>query len=220
MDPKDELNEERSRRIRAEEDLAAWQNGAIQKLSPEEIAQVIQTQQLQALTYHLMKQKQAADDAASRLRAKEKELSEAVNNIRRLEEELDSKNKELEKARKDRETRVQPVSQPVGQRFGVSGIPTDEELESILAMPAQQTKAQRVTPGMQRTKRKPKGFKDFIQLLRRMERINLYDAALLLDQNQDDVMLWARALERRGYITIHGLREKTIQATDKMVKTR
>ena len=220
MDPKDELNEERARRTKAEEDLAAWQTGAIQKLAPEQIAAAIQTQQLQTLTYHLMKQKQAADEATGRLRATEKELSEAVSHINSLEEELAAKDKELEKLKKGRETKVQPAAEPVGQRFGVSGIPTDEELESILSATGSQPKAQRKQPGMERTKRNPKGFKDFIQLLRRMERINLYDAALLLDQNQDDVMLWARALERKGYITIHGLREKTIQATDKMIKTR
>jgi hypothetical protein len=220
MDPRDELNEERKRRIQAEEELASWQNNAIQNLPPEQIAANIQRQQLEALTYNLMRQKQFVDDLSRKLQAKEKELTEAVANIKNLESQIEDLTEELGKTKKVAPAQTAPKGETSGQRFGVSGLPTDEELESILSTSTPGSKTIHTSPGMERAKRDPKGFKDFIQLMRRMERIKLYDAALLLDHPQDDVLLWARALERKGYITVHGLREKTLLATDKMIKTR
>jgi hypothetical protein len=216
MDLRDELNQERDRRKKAEEELAKWQIGAIQKLSPEEIAQTIQAQQMEALTYHLMKQKQAVDELTGRMKAKEKELESAVINIKNLEEQVEGFSREAKKA-----PEPEPKAEQSGQRFGISGIPTDEELESILhGSGAAATQRPQVAPGMERAKRSPKGVKDFVQLMRRMERIKLYDASLLLDMNQDDVLVWARALERRGYLQVVGLRDKTLLATDRILKTR
>ena len=204
-----------------EEKLATWHNAALDKLTPEQVASTVQTEQIESLTFHLLRQRQTVADLTGRLAAKEKELASAVENIESLEDELDAKNKELDKAKKappaERPAAVESREQAAGQRFGISGIPTDEELESLLA-PAVMRDAEAAAAPKQR--KSSKTFKDFIQLVRRMEQIKLYDAALVMDMNQDDILIWTRALERKGYLTLHGLREKTIIATDKLLKTR
>jgi hypothetical protein len=224
MDSKDELHEERERRIQLERELEFWHNSQMTKIDPEILAQAIQSQQIETLTYHLMKQRQLATEIDTKLKAKEKELELAVENIKSLEDQLEAKTKGVEGLRKefDSSKKVQDTP-PGGQRFGASWIPSDEELDSILSQtPAGPAGEKRTAtpPEAQRARRDTKTFRDFIQLVRRMERLKLYDAALLMDMNQDDVLIWARALERKGYLAIQGLREKTIVATDKMLKTR
>jgi hypothetical protein len=224
MDPKDELQQERERRKQLEKELEFWHNSQITKIEPEILAQAIQTQQIETLTYHLMKQRQLVSEIDAKLKAKEKELELAVENIKSLEQQLEEKSKAAESVKRVPEPPKKP-SEPAltGQKFGVGWIPSDDELDSILSQtPAFQSAERKpaTQPETARAKRDTKTFRDFIQLVRRMERLKLYDAALLMDMNQDDVLIWARALERKGYLSIQGLREKTIIATDKMLKTR
>jgi hypothetical protein len=224
MDLKDELRGERERRIQLERELEFWHNSQITKIDPEILAQAIQTQQIETLTYHLMKQRQLASDLDTKLKAKEKELELAVENIKNLEKQLEEKPKNAETAKRVPEPPKRPPEPaPAGLKFGTSWIPSDDELDTILSQtPAGPSgdRRQGIQQETLRTKRDTKTFRDFIQLVRRMERLKLYDAALLMDTNQDDVLIWARALERKGYLVIQGLREKTIVATDKMLKTR
>jgi hypothetical protein len=224
MDPMEELQKERERRIQLERELEFWHNSQITKIDPEILAQAIQTQQIETLTYHLMKQRQMVADAQAKLNAKEKELELAVENIKNLERQIEDKSKAAEPSKRAPEQpKKTPELTPTGQKFGASWIPSDEELDSILSQtPSSQTADRKpsASPESARAKRDTKNFRDFIQLVRRMERLKLYDASLLMDMNQDDVLIWARALERKGYLVVQGLREKTIVATDKMIKTR
>ena len=211
MDLRDELEKERARRMRLEEELAQWQNSAIQKLKPDEIAETIMRQQVETLTFHLLKQRQMTDELNAQLRAKEKELALAVENIKSLEQELYAKEKEIGRARK-----VAPAeAEPAGKGPAPRPLPTDEELDSILQSasephdPAQAYKA----------RREEKTIKDLVLIMRRMGRIKLFDAALLLDRNQEEVLRWALKLEHSGYLTFQGP-QKTLIATEKLLEKR
>ena len=219
MDPEAELNLERERVRRLEEELAFWQNKAIGTIPPETLASVIQRQQMETLTYHLLKQRKMAEEAASKLKAKEKEHAFAVENIRNLERQTEEQARELAKfAKSTAETqtvRETKETAAAGQRFGMSGIPSDEDLDMLFAtVPQAKQPVQQQAP----KRREPKTVKDFIQLIRRMQRVKVYDAALLLDVQPEQVLAWGDALEKRGYVIVEGLRDKTIVASEKMIR--
>lgn len=216
MEPSDDSRDDLERLRKLEEELAFWHNKAIGSLRPETLAAAVNTQQLEALTYHLLKQKKNTDEAMAKLAAKEKELALAVENIKTLENELDAKRRELEKVHKSSGPPVKAYDMQVpGQRFGASGIPSEEELDSLFG-PEPGIPSAVASP----SKRDPKTFKDFIQLLKRMERLNVYDATLLLDVSQDQVMIWTEPLMKKGYVKFEGLHDKILVATTKMLNSR
>jgi sensor domain CHASE-containing protein len=222
MDQKEELEQERTRRIQLEQELANWHAEAAKSLTPEHLAATIQRQQIETLTYHLLLQRKLVADLEAKASAKDKDLSLAVGNIKSLESELSAKIKELERLRK--ETDVRPASKiQSGQKFSASWIPTDDELDTIMSSAPAKVTVERPQPAAQDSaprRKDPKSFKDFIQFIRRMERVKLFDAALIMDTGQDEVMQWAEGLQRKGYVVIEGLRDKTIVATEKMLKTK
>ncbi len=218
MDIEAELNLERERVRRLEEELAFWQNKAIGTIPPETLASVIQRQQMETLTYHLLKQRKLAEEEAAKRQAKEKELAFAVENIRNLESKAEEQAKELARLAKTAAEAPPAREEPAapGQRFGMSGIPSDEDLDVLFAT-VPQAKPQVQQP---QRRREPKTVKDFIQLIRRMQRVKVYDAALLLDVQPEQVLAWGDALEKRGYVQVDGLRDKTIVASEKMIRGR
>jgi len=227
MDLNEELAHERARRIKVEEELGEWHRNLAKTLSPEQLAAAIEKQQLEALTFHLYMQRRITSELEAKYMEREKELALVVENVKSLEKRLGEKDREIEKLRNESEKlqkSAKAAEPPLkGQRFNASWIPSDEELDNILSAKQQVPTPEKAQAGgvtAQKAPKEPKSFKDFIQLVRRMERIKLYDAALLMDMPQDDIIVWARALERKGYLTVHGLREKTLIATDKMLKTR
>ena len=210
MDVNKELEEERARRVKLEEELAAWHNRAIDKLAPDELALTIHTQQVESLTYHLLKCRQTLTELEKQLKSKEADLKSALDNIESLEDELDSKRKEIEELKKNG---VGPEKGQAGQRIGVGALISDEELDTLLeSAVAEQHKPVKKEP--RRT------FKDFVQIMRRMERIKIFDAALVLGVSQEEIVHWAKRLQQKGYVSIEGFREKTIVATDKLLRTR
>jgi hypothetical protein len=219
MDAKDDFAQERERRIKVERELEFWHNKAIETVSPDQLAAAIQTQQIETLTYHLLKQKQRADGLDAALRDKEAQLSAAVKNIESLEDELDERKRELAKygAAQDAPRRDAPQAAPAGQRFNVSGIPSDEELDKLLE--PETPAAEKAEQAAQKPAKQPKNIKDFIKVMRRMERLKLFDAALLMDVEQEEVLIWAKALEAKGYISWTSA-DKTFTATVKLLNTR
>jgi chromosome segregation ATPase len=210
MDAGEELEQERERIRKLEEELSFWQDRAIEKLTPEELASTVHAQQLESLTYHLLKCRQAISQLKAEIKSKEKDVERAHETIESLEDELESKRGELEELRTHREPEG---VEGAGQRISAAVLVSDEELDELLESVVSEPK----TPKLKASKRT---FRDFVRLIRRMERIKLFDASLLLDVEQEDIMKWARKLEARGYVVVEGGHEKMLISTEKMLRTR
>ena len=208
MDPSKELEEERARRIKLENELAAWHDRALDKLTPEELAQTVQKQQLETLTYNLLKSQQRIRELEVKLRSRDKESARAGENMESLEDELESKTREVAGLEK----RIKSMEEsPTGQRIDFASIASEEDLDTLLESAVSEPL---------KKKEPKKTIKDLVHLIRRMERIKLFDASLLLDVSQDEIIEWAEKLKKKGYVTVEGYREKTLVASDKLLKTR
>jgi hypothetical protein len=218
MDQQKELEQERARRITLEKELEFWLKGAIENLTPEQLAQAVQSQQVETLTYHLLKSRQQVDELKAQLSARVSELANAVENIKRLERDLDGKSKAQEK-----------LSQDIGSlKRQVEDLQKEEEMAAMSAKvqfaPTQapgsivQVEAQHAIPLLPKSD-KPKTIKDMIQLMSRIQRVKLLDAAILLEVKPETVSVWAEDLAARGYLEIQGAAEKkTLTATDKLLR--
>jgi hypothetical protein len=209
----DELKLERERRIKVEQELAEWHNGLADRLSADELEPTIQKQQIESLTYHLLVQRRQAAELKGKLEKKEQELKSAVKNIEVLE-------KRLEEYENKPQTPKIESADTVGQKFGAAWIPSDEELDDLLDSEPERASAHREADDKKSPpkRKKHKPVKDFIQLIKRMERIKLMDAALLMDMGQGELTVWVKALEQRGYVRMDG--DKTIKATKKLISKR
>ena len=211
MDQGKELEEERNRRLKLEKDLAALQDRIIGKLSPEELASTIHAQQLDSLTYHLLKCRQRISELEAELKSKDRELEKARETMESLEDEMDSKRVEFEELKEGYESEK---PEPAGQRTSAAGMVSDEELDELLESVV--SERPRLRP-----KASKRTFRDFVRLLRRMERIKLFDASLLLDMSQEEVLKWAGKLEGKGYVAVEGGRhDRMLIATKKLLSTR
>jgi len=204
MDPGKELDEERARRIRLEQELANWHNNAIDRLTPEQLAMAVQAQQVESLTYHLLRCRNEIDELKKRVASREKELSDAVNNIKYLEGKLDEKTQMLDKLiERERATVAQETA---GQRFGAGTMPSDDDLDRIID--------DSIRP---RREEPPRTVRDLVQIMRRMERIKLLDASILLDVDPHIISKWANQLASKGYIVVQGTDDnRVLVARDKL----
>jgi len=220
MDQQKELEQERARRITLEKELEFWLRGAIEKLTPQDLASAVQTQQVETLTYHLLKSRQQVEELKTQISGREKEIALAVENIKSLERELEMKSKAADRLSQDIGKLKQQVDelqrqQEAQQREGSIGLAppsalvtlTHPEVVRSIASPPKSDK--------------PKTIKDMIQLISRIQRVKLLDAAILLEVKPETVSQWAENLAARGYIEIQGAAEKkTIAATDKLLRVR
>ncbi len=203
MDPAKELEEEHKRRIQLEEQLAFWQEKGKEGLPPEQIALAINKQQLDSVTFQLVKCRRQIAELNSELKDRDRRLKEFSEQVESLEDDIDLLRKE------NRELKSQPSSPQEGQKTGSMDIPSDEDLNNLLDSAVEK-----------KVKEPKRTIRDFVQVLRRIERIKPLDASLLLNVRQDEVMKWAEELKKRGYLTVDGLDKKTLVATDKLLKTR
>lgn len=207
MDKDKELQEERAQRMRLEEDLAKWHEKAVDTVSPEVLASTVSAQQLRMLSYNLLKCNQKSAELQKRLREKEAELAKEKDKTRLLNDRLDTAHTELEYMKEH------GAAGPEAEA-GSGGVTlTDEELDSLLA--------EHTKKGRKKGKEKPRNtVRDFLKMLKRMKRIKLYDASLLLDVPQRELSKWAKGLEKRGYLRFEDASQKTVVATKKLDKSR
>ncbi|MBD3388607.1 MAG: hypothetical protein GF416_06020 [Candidatus Altiarchaeales archaeon] len=210
MDASKELEEERIRRIKLEEELSAWHQSAIDRLTPEQLAMTVQAQQMESLTFHLLKCRQQITELQKKLSEKERKIESAEAKAKALERKLKKRERDFREFKEESASLEGGLG---GQRFGVGGLPSDDELDSLLESTISESHPPK--------RDKPRNnVKDFIQLIQRMGRIKLYDASLLLDVSQETIVKWAEGLEKKGYVRVEGAREKTLVASDKLLKKR
>jgi chromosome segregation ATPase len=210
MDETEELRRERERVRKLEEELSSWHGGVIEKLTPEELASTVHTQQVESLTYHLLKLRQRISQLEAEIKSREDDVEKAHETVESLEDELESKTVELQEVKAHTEPEREQAS---GQRISAAVLVSDDEIDELLEDIVSEPKK----PKLKASKRT---FRDFVRLVRRMERIKLFDASLLLDVGQEVILKWARKLEAKGYVVVEGRGEKRVVATEKMLRTR
>ncbi|MFH1055254.1 MAG: hypothetical protein V1744_04070 [Candidatus Altiarchaeota archaeon] len=216
MDLQAEFEQERARRITLEDELAFWLKGAMEKLTPEELAMTVERQQVETLTYHLLKSRQTINDLNAKLSSKDKELTLAAEKITRLEGDFESKKREVEGLSASLKVSESELEKLIGERSGGEGV--DALLSpSGVGQNITQTKTQ-LTP---KEKEQPKNVKDFLQLMKRIGRIKLIDAAILLDVKPTVVAKWAEQFSGRGYLLIEGTSDRRVLlATERLIGLR
>jgi chromosome segregation ATPase len=218
MDFQEELERERARRIELERELEFWLKGAMEKLPPDKLALAVRDQQVQALTYHLLKSRQRIDELRKTLSDKESDLKSAVNNIKSLEAELESKEASIERINRklddlkelalkiEREQEKQKLAQPEIQAIAT----TQSYAKTPVKLKGEAPR--NITPA---------SLKDFIQLMQRIKRIKLLDAGILLDTDPKTIKSWALKISGKGFIKIEGKGDKAqLYATEKLLKKK
>ena len=196
MDAAVELKLERERRIKLEEELSLWHKQVLDELTPEERAVAVQTQQLEGLTYHLLRSQKALEAKQRELGEKDEKLREALGHITSLEEKirsLEERNSEAEHS---------------GQDFGVGELPSDKELDFLLHEEKPEDK-----PKRKRTLR------DFLLIMKRMRRIKMLDASILLDVDSKTILQWSTLMSKKGYLRMEGGGEdRVLIAKDRLLR--
>jgi len=116
MEPAEEIEQAKQRIITLEKQLALWQKGALDTLTPEQPAMSLFKQQVETLTFHLLKEKQRNQELVKQIGENSdhfnqaeveyknqiaeltKNLESAVSNIEYLESEIYKKSSELKRA--------------------------------------------------------------------------------------------------------------------------
>jgi len=215
MDPNKELEEGRVRIRKLEEELAAWQKKAIESMPPEQLAETVQAQQMESLSYHLAKSQKVIEDLNQRLIRKDKELAEAVENIKYLESQIEAARKSVERAGAEKRQMAGELArfqekEHIPRGLAYEAMPSDSDFDSILGVDG---------GGPAKPKENPKTIRDFLQLMKRINRVKLLDATILLDVDAKVVSRWAQQMADRGYLTVQGTGDQRILfATDKLLR--
>lgn len=200
-----ELDDALQRIKQLEKDLARWEQGAIERLSPEELASNVLREQTQALTYHLMRTSKGLEQKSRLLSEKEKELEAAKKTIKFLDQQLDNRQKIIEKLRQL--ITVFKSSAPIGGASEESGdIYPDKSMQKHIMPP----------------KREKKSIQDFISLIKHVERVKLMDASMILDTSPKTIYSWAKLLNSKGYADIGGseLEKMVVFATKRLLNSK
>ncbi len=210
METDKELELARKRVAELESEKVIWENDAIERIPPEVLAQHINRQQLETLTYHLLDSQKKLTEFQKNLTKAESELNAEKSKNTVLEGKLELSQEIISKLKKVAE--LQKSSGAIqGQRAGVADVPSEDELRDIIGSRGKPNSSGSGSP---------KTIRDFIQLMSRIKRVKLLDAAILLSVSPDTVSTWSKKLASKKYITIKGSgREDTMfLASDKLRK--
>jgi predicted RNase H-like nuclease (RuvC/YqgF family) len=218
MDIAESLEKATQRIIALEQELGEWQKTALDKVPPSQLSDRITKQQIETLTFHILKARQQIDDLNKQNFRKKREIESALEEIRKLHLELDIKAKIVDKlktlcelkkqqdeveAQKAREDKAQVnAARQASDSASKNQIPRRNPIGEIL----------------------PKGhkskntLKDLVELMSRIDHMKLLDASILLDVPPETIDIWSHKLAKKGLLVVEGksIDKKQIFATDKI----
>ncbi len=213
MNPEQELIKANQRIIQLETELAQWQHGAIDKLTPEQLATNVLREQAETLTYHLLKATADLEKKNQILSEKDSDLENAKKTIEYMDLQLQTHKQIIEKLKQLSEMRMHVDIQPIqGQRSSAAGLAPQNEVNQVIDM----------SHHMQPSKKEPKTIHDFISLVKHVERVKLMDASMIMDTEPRMIYDWCKKLESKAYVEIggHDLEHMIVFATRKLLKTK
>ena len=211
MDFEKEYNLAKKRIIELERENAKWQKNALDYLPPEELAHDILGQQVETLTFHLLQSQKVIDDLKKQLVEKTNQLKENFLIVQNIRTQLETKEEIIVKlndllnvsglntspkpsfSKQSKSSQTPDVS---GQRAGAAALVSEDEVRDLIGI---HVKTEAVT------KNQTKTIADFIHLLRRIKRVKLLDASILLDVPPKLIDFWAEKLKSKGFVSVEGI---------------
>ena len=211
-----ELEEERAKRkqveeklrnaeealARCENQLTEWHKRTLDSIQPGPTIDLIMREQINSLTYHLLKSQQRIQELESELVKARKEL-EGMKNIFTPSKPGPDKP----------EAKHEPLAEDstAGQRISASELLSEEELAELLGM-------EKVHEAFKR--RESKTIKDLIDLLIRLQRVKVVDASILLNVDKGLINVWVEKLKSKNLVQVEGARDPLLISTNLLVRVR
>ncbi len=219
MDLTESLEKATKRILQLEQELAQWQNKELANMSAEELADNVYKQQIETLTFHLLKGRQQVEELTKRNLADGQEIHEALTEISNLHRELEIKAEIIDKLKKLSELKREiQAAEDKKAETATAKQPSDADYIKSF----QQAKPSGAVFDVQVAPKKPKTIKNFIDLMSRLDRVKLLDASILLDVSPDAIEEWASTLEGKGLVLVEGTDrdKKTLFATENIKRLK
>jgi chromosome segregation ATPase len=225
MDIEKALEQATNRIVILEQQLAQWQKSALTGLTPEQLAESAYRQQIETLTYHLIKCREQVDNLGEQLGQlknaiddEKKGKEQAFTEINNLHKELDIKEQIIEKLKQITELKKQIDMEESKAAATLPAIPQQMQQPAV----SYRIQQQQLSVGPITRPKKPKTIRDLLDVMTHIERIKLLDASILLDIDPAEIMSWSLKLQKKGFVVIEGTKPEkaTLFASDRLRRMR
>jgi|GEM_PF-5674653 len=223
MDHDKELSEANRRIAKLEQELAEWQTAAIETMEPEKLAENVLKQQVETLTFHLLKSAQDLENKNRSLSKARSDLTESKKQLDYMQQQLETRQQIIEKLKQLIQLKEQAIASP--KSFAPVSMNIPDGMRAGVAQLAPETDVKRAIDFSRHTHptaRRKKNIHDFINLIKHVERIKIKDAEMLMDTDKKTILAWAEKLEERQYVLIEGFSDdsKMIVASRKLIRSK
>ncbi|HHQ44540.1 MAG TPA: hypothetical protein ENN13_00195 [Candidatus Altiarchaeales archaeon] len=182
--------------VRREQWIASLQEDAVRSMNPEDIIAGIERQQIQSLSYHLMRENRKNIELQAKVREIEKKLGEKereVNNIKiKLSEGLE-----------DFDFEVSGKAKKGGQAIDICEIIPEEEVMELF----------KIDTSKKEKRKAPDELRELVKFIAKHKNVKIADAAIVLKMDKDRVKKLADCLRAKNLVVGGETLDSTVSAT-------